>query len=158
MNKNLLHIFLPLLPCLASANMDDVCLIHVEDYAYGSIEKSINERGCVRNNILQVIYTMPAADERRIFRQSSRWCRFDRNRDIRDGVLSCVLYSKKSRNLLNNRWLASPMKTNELLRELVNKRYKQLKPVTDARCLIDILKREFNLSPTEVAELLGHKK
>ena len=88
MNKNLLLIFLPLLPCLASADMDDVCLIHVEDYSYRSLEKSIKEQGCVRNNILQVIYTMPEADERRIFRQSSRWCRFDKNRDIRDGVLS----------------------------------------------------------------------
>ena len=102
MNKNPLLIFLLLLPRLASAETDDVCLIHVEDYTYDSIEKRINEQGCARNNILQVIYTMPAADERRIFRQSSRWCRFDRNRDIRDGVLSCVLYSKKSRNMLNN--------------------------------------------------------
>ncbi len=98
MNKNPLLLFLLLLPCLTSANMDDVCLINVDNYSYRLIEKSIDEQRCVRNNILQVIYTMPNADDKRIFRQSSRWCRFDRNRDIRDGVLSCVLYSKKSRN------------------------------------------------------------
>ena len=50
------------------------------------------------------------------------------------------------------------MKTNELLRELVNKRYKELKPVTDARCLIDILKSQFKLTPSKVLELLGHKE
>ena len=49
------------------------------------------------------------------------------------------------------------MKTNELLYEAFNKRLRELKPVTDARCLIDVLKREFNLSSTQVAELLGYK-
>ncbi len=49
------------------------------------------------------------------------------------------------------------MKINELLHEAVYKRHKELKPVTDARCLIDVLTREFNLSFSEVAELLGHK-
>tara|TARA_B100001093_G_C26021272_1_gene674011 strand:+ start:368 stop:538 length:171 start_codon:yes stop_codon:yes gene_type:complete len=49
------------------------------------------------------------------------------------------------------------MKTNELLYEAFNKRYKELKPVTDARCLLDVLKREFNLSSTELAELFGLK-
>ena len=103
MNNNSLFLFLLLLPCLASANMDHVCLINVDNYSYESIEKSIDEHRCVRNNILQVIYTMPNADDNRIFRQSSRWCRFDRNRDIRDGVLSCVLYSKTSRNFPGNK-------------------------------------------------------
>ena len=102
MNKNILPIFLLLISGSTLANMDDVCLIHAEDYSFGKIEESIEKQGCVRNNILQVIYTMPNADDGRIFRQSSRWCRFDRNRDIRDGVLSCVLYSKKSRNFPDN--------------------------------------------------------
>ena len=49
------------------------------------------------------------------------------------------------------------MKTNELLYEALNKRHGELKSVTDARCLIDVLKREFNLSSTQVAEFLVYK-
>ena len=49
------------------------------------------------------------------------------------------------------------MKTNELLYEALNKRHGELKSVTDARCLIDVLKREFNLSSSQVVEFLGHK-
>ena len=157
MNKNLFCLALFLLPWLASANMDDVCLVHVDDYSVRTIEKSIAEQNCVRNNILQVVYTMPNADDRRIFHQSSRWCRFDRNRDIRGGILSCVLYSKNSRKFLDIKWLGCPMKTNELLYEALNKRHGELKSVTDARCLIDVLKREFNLSSTQVVEFLVYK-
>tara|TARA_E500000331_G_C16802287_1_gene517143 strand:- start:303 stop:473 length:171 start_codon:yes stop_codon:yes gene_type:complete len=49
------------------------------------------------------------------------------------------------------------MKTNELLYQAFDKRYQELKPITDARCLLGVLKREFNLSSNEVAELLGLK-
>ena len=49
------------------------------------------------------------------------------------------------------------MKTNELFYKALNKRHGELKSVTDARCLIDVLKREFNLSSTQVAELLSYK-
>ena len=49
------------------------------------------------------------------------------------------------------------MKTDELLYEAFNRRYGELKPVTDARCLIDVLKREFNLSSTQVVEFLVYK-
>ena len=49
------------------------------------------------------------------------------------------------------------MKTNELLYEALNKRHGELKSVTDARCLIDVLKREFNFSSTQVVEFLVYK-
>ena len=103
MNKNLFCLALFSLPCLASANMDDVCLIHVDDYLVRTIEKSTAQQNCARNNILQIVSKMPNADDRRIFHESSRWCRFDRNRDIRDGILSCVLYSNNSRKVLDSK-------------------------------------------------------
>ena len=49
------------------------------------------------------------------------------------------------------------MKTDELLYEAFNERHGELKSVTDARCLIDVLKREFNLSSPQVVEFLVHK-
>ena len=49
------------------------------------------------------------------------------------------------------------MKTNELLYEAFKKRHGELKPVTDALCLTDELKREFNLSSAQVVEFLVQK-
>ena len=143
---------------LASISKHGWCLSNSCGRLFGPHNwKSIAEQNCVKSNILQVVYTMPNADDRRIFHQSSRWCRFDRNRDIRGGILSCVLYSKNSRKFLDIKWLGCPMKTNELLYEALNKRHGELKSVTDARCLIDVLKREFNLSSTQVIEFLVYK-
>tara|TARA_B100000963_G_scaffold137065_1_gene119264 strand:- start:1553 stop:1780 length:228 start_codon:yes stop_codon:yes gene_type:complete len=65
------------------------------------LDEIIKEKGCVRNNILHVtvvidnINTMRA--EALLLALSSRWCRFDRNRDIIGNSLSCVLYSNTGR-------------------------------------------------------------
>ena len=86
-------------PQIVSADMDTICTIFQTNYV-SHIAKGIREQGCVRNNILQVIYMMDNPNQDHLLQQSAKWCRFDRNRDISDGVLSCVLYSTKSRKPL----------------------------------------------------------
>ena len=100
----LLITFLLLLSPIVSADMDKVCTIFAEDFADKEsyeISEAIKEQGCVRNNILQVIYSKNTVIEDFILLDSGRWCRFDRNRDIRGSVLSCVLYSTKPRERLD---------------------------------------------------------
>jgi len=91
-------LFLILLSPLANADMDKICDIYLE-YGSGFMWEQIEDKGCERNNILQVTSTlkrdMPKRQE--LLRISNAWCRFDRNRDIEGNVLSCVLYSNKQR-------------------------------------------------------------
>lgn len=77
--------------------MDDECVIIIKDLK--DIGNIVEEKGCVRNNILTVRLDSDVyiADEALVI-ASSRWCRFDRNREIINKTLSCVLYSNKGRN------------------------------------------------------------
>ena len=99
MKRVFLVTFMFLFSSIAHADMDKICIIYQTNYV-SHIAKGIREQGCVRNNILQVIYMMDNPNQDHLLQQSDKWCRFDRNRDISDGVLSCVLYSTKSRKPL----------------------------------------------------------
>jgi len=112
--KRLLFLIL-LSPLAYASEMDSICSIQ-SNSSSKSIEQQIIEKGCVRNNILQV-YFGPASKEfesyaylnkrnlktwDKISLESNRWCRFDRNRLIMDTgfSLSCVLYSTKPRRVV----------------------------------------------------------
>lgn len=91
---------------LANADMDYVCNIAQQEYEPDLLAKQIKDQGCERNNILSYVvispdikynvgYTISMQD--RLLGLSDKWCRFDRNRDIKDKSFSCVLYSNKPR-------------------------------------------------------------
>ena len=95
--KYLPLLFIFLVSPIALASMDDECAIIIKDIK--DIGNVMEEKGCVRNNILTVLLDINEdnADEALVI-ASSRWCRFDRNREIINKTLSCVLYSNKGRN------------------------------------------------------------
>ena len=99
--KKLLLALLLLISPIASANMDDLCFVYIKEFGTNDILKALEEQGCVRNNVLQVVYGMDNASETIMMFHSGRWCRFDRNMDIKGSVLSCVLYATKPRNRLD---------------------------------------------------------
>ena len=99
--KKLLLALLLLISPIASANMDDLCFVYIKEFGTNDILNAIQEQGCVRNNVLQVVYGMDNASETIMMFHSGRWCRFDRNMDIKGSVLSCVLYATKPRNRLD---------------------------------------------------------
>tara|TARA_Y100000739_G_C20512035_1_gene420024 strand:+ start:571 stop:909 length:339 start_codon:yes stop_codon:yes gene_type:complete len=102
-------LFLLLLSPLANADMDYVCNINQYSFEPNMVAKQIKDAGCERNNILSyVVLTAPVLDynkvqtatlslETQLLILSNKWCRFDRNRDIKDKSFSCVLYSNKPR-------------------------------------------------------------
>ncbi len=103
-------LFLLLLSPLANADMDYVCNITQVSFEPDFVAKQIKDAGCERNNILSyVVLTAPVIDlnkvqtatlslETQLLILSNEWCRFDRNRDIKDKSFSCVLYSNKPRD------------------------------------------------------------
>ena len=99
--KKLLLALLLLISPIASANMDDLCFVYIKEFGTNDILNAIQEQGCVRNNVLQVVYGMDNASETIMMFHSGRWCRFDRNIGIKGTVLSCVLYATKPRNRLD---------------------------------------------------------
>ena len=99
--KKLLRALLLLISPIASANMDDLCFVYIKEFGTNDILNAIQEQGCVRNNVLQVVYGMDNASETIMMFHSGRWCRFDRNMDIKGSVLSCVLYATEPRNRLD---------------------------------------------------------
>lgn len=99
--KKLLLALLLLISPIASANMDDLCFVYIKEFGTNDILNAIQEQGCVRNNVLQVVYGMDNASETIMMFHSGRWCRFDRNMDIKGSVLSCVLYATEPRNRLD---------------------------------------------------------
>ena len=99
--KKLLLALLLLISPIASANMDDLCFVYIKEFGTNDILNAIQEQGCVRNNVLQVVYGMDNASETIMMFHSGRWCRFDRNMDIKGSVLSCVLYATKPRNRID---------------------------------------------------------
>ena len=99
-----------LLSPFANADMDYVCNITQVSFEPNMVAKQIKDAGCERNNILSyVVLIAPVLDynkvqtatlslETQLLILSNEWCRFDRNRDIKDKSFSCVLYSNKPRN------------------------------------------------------------
>ena len=99
--KKLLIALLLFISPIASANMDDLCFVYIKEFGTDDISNAIQEQDCVRNNVLQVVYGMDNASETIMMFHSGRWCRFDRNMNIKGSVLSCVLYATKPRNRLD---------------------------------------------------------
>ena len=99
--KKLLIALLLFISPIASANMDDLCFVYIKEFGTDDISNAIQEQDCVRNNVLQVVYGMDNASETIMMFHSGRWCRFDRNMDVKGSVLSCVLYATKPRNRLD---------------------------------------------------------
>jgi hypothetical protein len=86
-----------------SADMDDLCFVYIKAFGEDDILNAIEAQGCVTNNVLQVVYGMDNASQTIMMFHSGRWCRFDRNMEIKAGVLSCVLYATKPRRRLDKR-------------------------------------------------------
>jgi hypothetical protein len=101
--RKLFFSFLLLVSPIVSADMDDLCFIYIKEFGTNDILSGIEEQGCVRNNVLQVAYGMDNASETIMMFHSGRWCRFDRNMNIKGAVLSCVLYATKPRNRLDQK-------------------------------------------------------
>ena len=99
--KKLLLALLLLISPIASANMDDLCFVYIKEFGKNDILNAIEGQGCARNNVLQVVYGMDNASETVMMFHSGRWCRFDRNMNIKGSVLSCILYATKPRNRLD---------------------------------------------------------
>jgi hypothetical protein len=92
-------IALLLLSPLAFADMDKICSISLK-FGEPVMWMQVIDNGCERNNILQVTSLLDRPEmtkEEELLSISSRWCRFDRNREIKGNILSCVLYSTRSR-------------------------------------------------------------
>ena len=100
MRKLLLSILL-LTSSIVSADMNDLCFVYIKEFGTNDILSAIEEQGCVKNNVLQVVYGMDNASETIMMFHSGRWCRFDRNIDIKGAVLRCVLYATKPRRRLD---------------------------------------------------------
>lgn len=99
--KRLLLLVLSLTSSYVSADMDDLCFVYLKEFGEDDIQNAIEAKGCVRNNVLQVVYGMDNASETIMMFHSGRWCRFDRNMDIKAAVLSCVLHATKPRKRLD---------------------------------------------------------
>ena len=99
--KRLLLPVLLLLSPIVSANMDDLCFVYIKEFGKNDILNAIEGQGCARNNVLQVVYGMDNASETVMIFHSGRWCRFDRNMNIKGSVLSCILYATKPRRRLD---------------------------------------------------------
>ena len=99
--KRLLLPVLLLLSPIVSANMDDLCFVYIKEFGKNDILNAIEGQGCARNNVLQVVYGMDNASEAVMMFHSGRWCRFDRNMNIKGSVLSCILYATKPRRRLD---------------------------------------------------------
>jgi hypothetical protein len=101
--KKLLLAFLLVTSPIVSASMDDLCFVYIKEFGTDDILNAIQEQDCIRNNVLQVFYGMDDASETIMMFHSGRWCRFDRNMDVKGSVLSCVLYATKPRTRLDQK-------------------------------------------------------
>ena len=99
--KRLLFSVLLLMSPIVSADMDDLCFVYIKEFGKNDILNAIEGQDCARNNVLQVVYGMDNASETVMMFHSGRWCRFDRNMNIKGSVLSCILYATKPRRRLD---------------------------------------------------------
>ena len=98
-------IALLLLSPLAYADMDKICSIYLK-FGEPMIWEQVIDKGCQRNNILEVTSVLDRPEitkEEELLSISSVWCRFDRNREIKGNILSCVLYDNKARKYSNKK-------------------------------------------------------
>ena len=97
--KKIILLMLMLSP-FAKADMDNICSINLDTLGatYVTVTKEIKKRGCERNNILQLTaFKLDEYTEESLLFMSGKFCRFDRNMDIKRSTLICVLYSTKPR-------------------------------------------------------------
>ena len=97
----LLLLLLPLLPFMAKADMDKICLVSLvgtEDITYAlepiQIEDEIRNQRCERNNVLVVSGTPELFTQEMLI---AYFCRFDRNVIKDNDEFTCVLYDKEPR-------------------------------------------------------------
>jgi len=96
--KKLLITFLILLSPLVSAQTGKLCEVFTTDYGWGPVLEVIKDRGCERDDVLQLSYVGEIDLEFYFAEQTSRWCRLDRDIQIYDGViLVCILVSNEPR-------------------------------------------------------------
>ena len=77
---------------------DRVCRIELtESGLIISVRSKILAKGCERNNVLHISTPYVPASEYKLLSISNSYCRFDRNRFIERGELSCILYGKEPR-------------------------------------------------------------
>ncbi len=70
--KRLLLPVLLLISPIVSANMDDLCFVYIKEFGKNDILNALEGQGCVRNNVLQVVYGMDNASETIMMFHSSR--------------------------------------------------------------------------------------
>ena len=94
-----------LLSPFAYADMDKICSMSVPEFGSTSyVTKQILEKGCERNNVLQLVFNKNNEYTRdSLLFLSDEFCRFDRNRTIERTTLSCILYSKQPRKYINQK-------------------------------------------------------
>ena len=95
-------LFLILLTPFAYADMDNICSISLDQFGTDAyITDQIRQKGCERNNVLQLTaYKLDEYTVEALLFKSAKFCRFDRNMDIKRSTLICVLYSTKPREYL----------------------------------------------------------
>ena len=88
-----------MLSTFAKADMDNICSINLDQFGTTiHVTEQIKKRGCERNNILQLTaFKLDEYTEESLLFMSGKFCRFDRNMDIKRSTLICVLYSTKPR-------------------------------------------------------------
>jgi hypothetical protein len=101
--RSLLVPVLLLMSPFVSADNDELCFVYIKAFGENDILSAVEEQACERNDILQVVYGMDNVSETIMMFHSGRWCRFDRNIDIKAAVLSCVLNAKKPRRRLDKK-------------------------------------------------------
>ena len=92
--------FLMLLTPFAKADMDKICKINVNFGYIETVEDFIEQKGCKRNNILQLSLKKTSNPKPFLYFISNEWCRFDRNLNIEGATLHCVLYATKPRRIV----------------------------------------------------------
>ena len=99
MKKILLFLLLsPLAYTDTNTASDRVCSIELtESGLIISLRSKILAKGCERNNVLEISTSNVPGYKTKLIFLSNRYCRFDRNRFIEPGTLSCILYGKEPR-------------------------------------------------------------
>lgn len=96
-------LFLIFLTPFAYADMDNICSISLDRFGTSAyITDQIRLRDCERNNVLQLTaYKLDEYTAEALLFISAKFCRFDRNIDIKRSTLVCVLYSTEPRKFLS---------------------------------------------------------
>lgn len=79
------------------AQSGKVCVVYAVDYGWGHVRNVIEDRGCERDDVLNLIYDGEVNKEIYFTEQLIRWCRFDRDIKLIGNKLLCVLVSTEPR-------------------------------------------------------------